>query len=205
MLTNYIKGLDFVSDVEIAQHMCTVISAKCAFADFYERGYLDTLLHTEDYGDFLDKCPGAAEYLEGHEDGEDIYYTLLNGAYYEGIPAKCIFLCRKIYNLRGCANAIPYCLPKKEANKIFSLGYFKNGLSLEAAIRTAIDPNFEVIDKDNPIYIKGDTAEVYLGEDKLYVVPTKVLQRYPFEKWWFKGNVLYVGKKLTFKEACSNV
>ena len=166
---------------------------------------MSAVQNTEDYGDFLDKCPGAAYLIEGVPEGEDIYYTLRNGTHYDGIPAKCVFLCNKIYELRQCVNAIPYCIPKKEATRMFSAGYFKKGHSLESVIKEAIDPNFKIITAEDPVYTRGDVSEVYLDGGKLYVVPTPLLEKYPIENWWFKGNVLYVGKYMTFKEACQYV
>lgn len=124
--------------------------------------------------EFYEAEPDIAAFVP-REAKEEIFFALKNGFISEEVPAKCIYMIRKAFNLYKIPNLIFKLIPEKEYTIFFQKGYLKNGLTIRDVICNFCDKRFTPISSGKLCVPLGDYMELYIQEkDMVAVVPSAI-------------------------------
>lgn len=76
---------------------------------------------------------------------EDLYYALKNGFITDEIHPKLLYYVKKLFMTNKCASTIVQALPQSLYEKVFTLGYLKNGWTMADVIRKFCCKDFKVL------------------------------------------------------------
>lgn len=153
----YMTGQAFISSEVITRDVPTsseLTQIKKMIVDF---GAEEVFRKVELFSDFKDICPDICKKIRG----EEIFYSLKNGFGIDEVPAKLLYMCRKAFTESGCANAVPHMLPTGMLEKVFTVGYLRNGWTFCDVLRKFCDSKFQLLTE------VGQYAETSTGADFL--------------------------------------
>lgn len=106
----------------------------------------------------------------------EIFFSIKNGVFYEGVPSSLYFYCKKYVNTFYPLSYLPKILPENIFKDLTS-GFFKNPIGLISSI---IERPFNIITQEN-LYVPGKkkgTIEMYIiSTDRVAIVPESILNK----------------------------
>lgn len=171
----YMTGQAFISSEVSTRAVPTsdeLTQIKKMIVDF---GAEEVFRKVELFSDFKEICPDICKKIRD----EEIFYSLKNGFGIEEVPAKLLYMCRKAYTESGCTNAVPHMLPTGMLEKVFTVGYLRNGWTLCDVLRKFCDSKFQLLTEVGQ-YTETSTGADFLLTDsfKYGHVPKEYLKRH---------------------------
>jgi hypothetical protein len=117
--------------------------------------------------------PDIAHYVPKKQ-REEMFYALKNGFFSPCVPAKCIYLIRKVYDTYKMCNLIPRLLP----DTVFAKSYLAGGFTLQDTISTLCDKRYMPLARHRLSVPFEDYHEVYVkATDMVAAIPSKIASK----------------------------